>query len=40
MHKELKETMSKELKGSVRTISQQTDNINKGTEIIKWKQRS
>ena len=33
MHKELKESMSKELKGSVRTISQQTTILTKGQKL-------
>lgn len=38
MFKDLKETMSKELMGRMRTISHQTENINKETEIIERNQ--
>lgn len=38
MHKELKETMGKELKEIWRMISQQVENIIKEIENIKWNQ--
>lgn len=38
MFKQLKETMSKEIKESMRVMAHRTENVNKKTEIIKRNQ--